>query len=101
MSGFDADSREQIEAEIAEKALDLAAFQYAREVIRRRVLEVRDSSCELTPLPEWSGTDAVLGSLDLCIHAMERTLAELRALYIDAKSHPVLTVVKGGSDEEV
>ena len=33
-----------------------------------------DSKSELTPLPVWSGTDAVLGSLDLAIAAMEGTL---------------------------
>ncbi len=56
---------------------DWRAFSEARAIIRKRVIEVKDSRSELTPLPEWSGTDAVLGSLDLAIHAMERTILEL------------------------
>lgn len=73
-------TRQEITAELEEKARDLDAFSSARELIRRRVLEVKDSQSKLTPLPQWSGTDAVLGSLDLSIHAMERTLEELRTL---------------------
>ena len=73
-------SLKELQAEIDEKSLDLQAFTTAREIIRRRVLEVKESECQLTPLPEWSGTDAVLGSLDLAIHAIEHTLEELRAL---------------------
>jgi hypothetical protein len=71
-------TRQELEAEIEEKSLDLQAFTRAREIVRARVLEVADSTSPLTPLPHWSGTDAVLGSLDLSIHAMERTLDELR-----------------------
>jgi hypothetical protein len=73
-------SRAQLVEELEEKTADLKAFSDAREIIRKRVLEVKDSQCQLTPLPHWSGTDAVLGSLDLSIHAMERTIAELRFL---------------------
>jgi len=65
--------------EIEEKEMDLKSFVTAREIIRNRVLEVTDSQCALTPLPHWSGTDAVLGSLDLAIHAMERTINELKS----------------------
>lgn len=71
-------TREELRAEIEEKRLDLDAFSKARDIIRARVVEVGDSKNSLTPLPNWSGTDAVLGSLDLSIHAMERTLEELR-----------------------
>jgi hypothetical protein len=89
-------SRAELEAEIGEKTLDLNAFVAAREIIRRRVLEVADSSGTLTPLPTWSGTDAVLGSLDLSIHAMERTIGELREML--KKATPLLTLVDGGED---
>lgn len=71
---------ETVRAELQEKTADLAAFSKAREIIRQRVLEVKDSGSGLTPLPFWSGTDAVLGSLDLSIHAMERTIAELQTM---------------------
>ena len=46
----------------------------------RRITEVSDSLSELTPLARWSGTDAVLGSLDLAIHSMARTLDQLWAM---------------------
>lgn len=81
-----------LKAEIEEKSLDLKAFTQARDIIRARVLEVKDSPSPLTPLPNWSGTDAVLGSLDLAIHSMERTLVELQTMF-DA-SRPTLQLVK-------
>lgn len=84
----------EVEAEIAEKSADLAAFSEARALVRKRVLEVRDSKSRLTPLPQWSGTDAVLGSLDLAIHAMERTIDELNALKKTAR--PKFEVIDGG-----
>lgn len=87
-------TREQLEAEIEEKSFDLRAFSEAREIIRARVLEVKDSTSPLTPLPYWSGTDAVLGSLDLAIHAMEHTIEDLRAEL--AKAPPRFTVIDGG-----
>lgn len=85
-----------LRAEIAEKSLDLKAFVTAREVIRTRVVEVSDSKSTLTPLPNWSGTDAVLGSLDLAIHSMERTLEELK-LMLNAK--PSLKLVSEEDNE--
>ena len=70
----------ELQAEIDEKTKDCRAFAAAREIIRRRLVEVKDSQSKLTPLPYWSGTDAVLGSLDLAIHSMERTVTELMVL---------------------
>lgn len=69
---------EELNAEIEEKGRDLQVFYKAREMIRARVLEIVDSKSSLTPLPQWSGTDAVLGTLDLVVHSIERTLNELR-----------------------
>lgn len=87
-----------IQAEIDEKSKDLAAFLQAREIVRMRVLEVKDSPSVFTPLPTWSGTDAVLGSLDLSIHAMERTLRELHGYLKKAK--PRFEVIQGGEPDE-
>jgi hypothetical protein len=87
-----------VQAEIDEKSKDLAAFLQAREIIRMRVLEVKDSPSVFTPLPTWSGTDAVLGSLDLSIHAMERTLGELHECLKKAK--PRFRVIEGGEPNE-
>ncbi len=78
-------TREELKAEIDEKSKDLDAFVQARDIIRKRVQEVADTESPLTPLPFWSGTDAVLGSLDLSIHAMERTLEELKVMSQDAE----------------
>jgi hypothetical protein len=72
-------TREQLQFEIKEKSRDLEVFTQARSLIRGRVLEVADSQSPLTPLPHWSGTDAVLGSLDLSISAIARTVEELQA----------------------
>jgi hypothetical protein len=85
--------------EIEEKTQDWKTFSNARAMIRARVLEVRDSKSQLTPLPQWSGTDAVLGSLDLSIHAMERTLLELHEMlkYAEAE-RPQFKVLDGGKD---
>lgn len=93
-------TRPQLLAEIEEKSLDLRAFSEARAIIRQRVLEVQDSQSPLTPLPQWAGTDAVLGSLDLAIHAMERTLEELRQLERQAEEEPRLTLLPGGQGAE-
>lgn len=83
---------QELKDEIEEKTLDLNAFTQARNIIRARVLEVQDSPSPLTPLPNWSGTDAVLGSLDLAIHSMERTLEELQVML--ERTKPVLQLVK-------
>jgi hypothetical protein len=92
---------ERVQAEIDEKSKDLAAFLEAREIIRKRVLEVSDSESPLTPLPRWSGTDAVLGSLDLSIHAMERTVGELHECLKRAhKAKPRFEVIDGGAPNE-
>lgn len=90
-------TRELLEQEVAEKTADLEAFVRAREIIRRRVLEVADSKSPLTPLANWSGTDAVLGSLDLSIHAMERTLNELKQLLAGAPPRR-FTIIDGGAE---
>lgn len=88
-------TRQELQAEIAEKTRDLEVFSQARELIRNRVREVMDSTSPLTPLPNWSGTDAVLGSLDLSINAMERTLDELKKWLRYAElTQPLLRVIR-------
>lgn len=92
---------QQLRAEIEEKTKDLEAFTQARSIIRARVTEVGDSECVLTPLTTWSGTDAVLGSLDLSIHAMERTLDELKGLLAQAEEKKSrFEVIKGDGNGE-
>jgi hypothetical protein len=90
----------ELRAELDEKSRDLDAFIRARDIVYHRVMEVRDSKSRLTPLPDWSGTDAVLGSLDMAIHAMERTIEELKGLLQQqqAMEKTRLRLVEGGSD---
>ena len=70
-------SRSFVELELAEHTRDLAAFKGAYAQIHSRVLEVQDAG-RLMKLVNWSGTSAVMGSLELAIHAIERTVEELR-----------------------
>ena len=70
-------SRRQVELELQEHNLDLSAFSSAYSLIHQRVVEVKDEG-RLMTLVNWSGTSAVMGSLELAIHAMERTVEELR-----------------------
>lgn len=93
-------SRTEVLAEIEEKSADLEAFQKARDIVRQRVVAVQDSQSKLTPLPAWSGTDAVLGSLDLVCHAIERTLDELRDLLQTLPDEKPVFRVVGGTDVE-
>lgn len=72
-------SRSFVELELGEHTKDLAAFKSAYAVIHSRVLEVQDAG-RLMKLVNWSGTAAVMGSLELTIHAIERTVEELKDL---------------------
>lgn len=70
----------QLRIELEETQKDLSVFHQARDLIRRRVEEVRDEGVHRL-MPNalmWSGTEAVLGTLDLVVHALERTAGELR-----------------------
>lgn len=57
--------------------MDLLAFQEAYSAVHRRVQSVKDEG-RMLRLVDWSGTSAVMGSLELSIHAMERAIDELR-----------------------
>lgn len=87
-----------LERQIAETKADLQAFKTARETVRARVVEVADHPWQDALLPrinDWSGTDAVLGSLDLAIHAMERTIGELKQLLEATKTGRKFRVIEG------
>lgn len=92
-------SRSELLDEIEEKTKDLEVFLKARDDIRRRVMEVQDSKCRLTPLPDWSGTQAVLGSLDLVCHAIGRTLEELKSLLTRTSPEPRLRLVRSEDED--
>lgn len=92
-------SKSLFQIEIDETQKDLDAFVEARARVRSRVLEVRDYPVPrlLPDITIWSGTDAVLGSLDLVVHAMERLLTELKEEHEKAPDDPKLRLV--GRDE--
>lgn len=100
-------TRQELEVEIREQQYDLEAFQKARDLVRIRVHVSTETQRLLTPLHTWSGSDAVLGSLDLVIHAIERTISELvemRNKVEPSELHPRLAgpplkLVKRNDDE--
>ena len=65
-----------MEEELQEHERDLQVFQHAYDSIRKRVQEVDDER-RLMKLGIWSGTSAVMGSLELSIHHLERVVSEL------------------------
>lgn len=92
-----------LERQIDETSADLRAFLEARDTVRRRRQEVEDRPWPEALLPrltEWTGTDAVLGSLDLAIHAMERTVEELKQLVKAAKTGRKFRVIEGDHGSE-
>lgn len=88
-------TKSMFQTEIEETAKDLAVFSEARALIRARVLEAHDYPVKrlLPDITIWSGTDAVLGSLDLVVHALERMLAELKVERENAPDDPKLRLV--------
>lgn len=86
---------------------DLEAFHKAYDIICARLLESNETPRQRRPLlHEWSGSRASCGSLELAIHAVERTIAETDMLIlkiedgeipnIDPPERPRLGVVNGG-----
>lgn len=72
-------SRRLVSLELQEHQADLKAFQDAYRCVHRRVQEVKDAG-QLMKLVNWSGTSAVMGSLELSIHAIERVVEELKQI---------------------
>lgn len=78
MEGF---SLSWLRREREELRRDRHAFVTSLDVMKRRILESNDSEIPRSPLlHEWSGTRAVVGSLEMALHAVERTLAEVDKL---------------------
>jgi hypothetical protein len=75
-------SRQLVCLELREHQEDLKAFQDAYGSIHRRVQEVKDEG-QLMKLLNWSGTSAVMGSLELAIHAIEHVVDELKQLLLN------------------
>lgn len=72
-------SRRDVAAELREHLEDLRAFRTSYEIVRQRVQSLKDEG-RMMKLVSWSGTSAVMGSMEMAIHAIERVIAELRGL---------------------
>lgn len=60
---------------------DLIAWTRAYDILRQRVRESSELETPRNPpLYQWSGSRAVMGSLELSIHAIERTIEEFNVL---------------------
>jgi hypothetical protein len=69
---------DEVFAAIEETTRDLMAFRSAFNTIHNRVQQVKDEGRDgPISLVAWAGTDAVTGSLTLCIHAIEGRRNEL------------------------
>lgn len=78
-NGIDSLSRKELASELAEHRKDLRAFSTSYEIIRQRVSELKEDGRRMKLL-EWSGTAAVMGTLEMSIHSIERVIAELQGL---------------------
>ena len=74
-------SRRLVELELSEHQKDLKVFQKAYDNIKARVVSVQDEG-RLMKLATWSGTTAVLGTLELVNHNIERVVGELKDILI-------------------
>lgn len=91
-------TREELDKEMAEKAEDLEVFTRARNLLYQRVVYVKDhSTSSITPLHEWAGTHAIMNTLDVVIHNMERMLLELKAI-VPESVKPQLRLVTNAED---
>lgn len=96
-----------LETEIGEMRKDYMAFVRAYDILRQRILESSETVPSRYPLlHEWSGSRAVVGAMELSIHAIERTIEGLDAVIQQVKNgdivntdrpeRPTLGVVDGG-----
>lgn len=99
-----------LKAELAELKKDLQSFSEAYDILCKRMIESNETPRARRPLlHEWSGSRAVVGSLEMSIHAIERVLHETAHLIerieageirnTDVPNRPQLGVVDGGKKE--
>jgi len=98
-----------VEEELAELRKDRSAFGQAYDILRRRIRESLNSTRPMPPLHKWSGSRAVVGSLEMATQYIERNIEEhteaihqIREGMIENTDVGVpvkLGVIQGGSDE--
>ncbi len=93
--------------ELVELRKDRDAWSKALSVLQARITESNELDIPRRPiLHEWSGTRAVVGSLEVTLHQIERTIEEVKDLIhriedgelpnLDPPDHPGLGVIDGG-----
>lgn len=84
MEGF---SLSWLKREREELRRDRHAFAECLDIVKRRVMESNETDIPRRPLfHEWSGTRAVAGSLEMSLHAVERTIQEMDQLILDIET---------------
>lgn len=74
-------SLSELQREREELRRDRAAFASSLDIMQRRIVESNETEIPRRPLlHQWSGTRAVVGSLEMSLHAVERTLEEVSNL---------------------
>lgn len=88
MSGY---SLSWLRRERDELLRDRHAFATALGALERRLLESNDTDVPRRPLlHEWSGSRAAVGSLEMALHAIERTLDEANKLILSIENGEAL-----------
>lgn len=84
MEGF---SLSWLRREREEIRRDRHAFAACLDILQKRILESNETEIPRRPLlHQWSGTRAVVGTLELSLHAIERTIQEMDQLIQDVES---------------
>jgi hypothetical protein len=84
MSGF---SLSWLIREREELQRDRVAFASALDILQKRILESNETELPRKPLlHEWSGTRAVIGSLEMALHATERTLEQTNQVILSIQT---------------
>lgn len=70
---------------------DRHAFASALDILKRRISESNKTDVQRTPLlHEWSGSRASVGSLEMALHAVERTINEIGQVILSIENGEAL-----------
>jgi transposase len=79
----------ELTSEREELRKDLIAWKQSYDILRRRIQESSEQPRN-PPLHQWSGSRSVVGSLEMSIHAIERTIEEYGVLINKVKNGEIL-----------
>lgn len=90
MSGF---SLSWLQREREELRRDRHTFATCLDLMKNRCVESNETEIPRTPLlHQWSGTQAVVASLEMALHAVERTLEEVNSFILAIEKGEVMNV---------